>query len=215
MILLGLIGAHRTGKTTLARALGEELGVPVCETRLSQAMREMGVSPQADVPFAERLELQNRLLGCLIDSYQEATTANPSANLIITDRTPMDIAAYTLAEVQRQSLTKKLEADLERHFMLCRKVFNLSFAMGVVVQPGIPLVEDDSKAPANHAYQAHVNACILERTLALRGSVPVQILPIKCLEVSSRVSEISHCFHSIMSTEREVLHADAASQSIH
>ena len=46
--MIGLVGSHRTGKTTLARAFAEDSGIPFVETSTAEVFRRLGYDPKVD-----------------------------------------------------------------------------------------------------------------------------------------------------------------------
>ena len=60
--MIGLSGAHRTGKSSLARAFAEKHGIPFVETSASQVFKDLGVDPAATHDFSTRLTVQEEIL---------------------------------------------------------------------------------------------------------------------------------------------------------
>ena len=92
---LGLCGTHRTGKSTLAKAYALAEGVPYLQTGATQVFLDMGLDPKVDYPLDVRIQIQKRILESFDKQYSAA------GRDFITDRTPIDMMAYTLADVQR------------------------------------------------------------------------------------------------------------------
>lgn len=150
---LGLCGAHRTGKTTLAKVLSSRTGKPFVRTSTSAVFQEHGIDPALPMDFKTRLSIQQQIL----ISYEELwqTLKEP----FITDRTPIDLMAYTLADIQGS--TQVNFAELERYMGRCYEVTNKTFNALVVLQPGIELAPAQGKAALNRAYIEHLNSLIL------------------------------------------------------
>lgn len=153
--MIGLAGAHRTGKTTLARAFANETAVQFVETRTSAVFEEMGLDPKKDYPFDVRLDIQNKILKSAESLYKKANTN------FITDRTPLDMLAYTMADVQRDNMTESDVREFEKYMERCYEVTNKYFASIIVVYPGIPMVDEPGKAPANTAYVEHIAMLVM------------------------------------------------------
>lgn len=151
-----LAGAHRTGKTTLAKAYSEHSGIPFIQTGASHVFAEMGMCPKTDYPMKTRLEIQRRIL----ESFEKQCRAHKSG-YFITDRTPIDFIAYTLADIQRENTPYSLSGEIDRYITDCFSVSNSLFPILMVVQPGIPLVEAEGKAPASMPYIEHINHLIM------------------------------------------------------
>lgn len=91
-MLFGLTGAHRSGKTSLARTVADELGIEFYETSISKTSKELGYNSVADLSLVDRLHLQTLLLE---NHIQEI---NKRARPLITDRTPLDFLGYLACE---------------------------------------------------------------------------------------------------------------------
>lgn len=152
---IGLTGSQRTGKSTLAKAYGLAENVPFLETGVSQVFRDMGLDPKVDYPLDVRIEIQRRILDALDRQYSAAR------GYFVTDRTPIDLMAYMLADVQRQNTTPEQAQQIAKYMKDCAAVTNAHFTTLVVVQPGIPVVEAEGKAPANVAYMEHIAALVM------------------------------------------------------
>lgn len=150
---IGLCGGHRVGKTTLAEAFAAASGLPCVRTTTSAVFARHGLDPAEPMPFATRLVIQHEILAAAEKAWREAK------GRFITDRTPVDMMAYTLADIRGDTEVRfrDLEAYLDRCFLVTNEVFSTL----VVVQPGIPLVHEGGKAALNEAYIEHVNALVL------------------------------------------------------
>lgn len=201
-MFFGFFGAHRTGKSTLAAETARQLDLPFIQTNVSKTLQQLGSDPQADIGFGQRLIIQNQILESLADTYDEACSKHPNS-LLIVDRTPLDVLAYTQSEVLRQTLGNMAAREaMDRHEAVCWAMFNNMFAGAMLVQPGLPLIADPSKAPAERHYQEHVAALALQLAVGPRREIPVAILPRNNLELQSRVTDAKLSIHSII-TQRE------------
>jgi hypothetical protein len=150
---LGLCGAHRTGKTTLAIAISSHLNIPFVRTTTSQVFAQLGLDPAEPMDFQTRLFVQNHVLDAAEQVWQE------SARPFISDRTPIDMIAYTLGDIQG-----KTEVDfnlLSQYIDRCFASTNQFFQNLAIIQPGIPLVYEDGKAALNAAYIEHINILVI------------------------------------------------------
>jgi predicted ATPase len=198
-MMLGLVGAHRTGKTTLARRFAEVSGYKSVETNVSDVFRDYGLDPREHYPLEKRLWIQLRILERL-----EATYA-ANKNYSVFDRTPIDLAAYMLADVSRQAISPYTDREIASYVEACLLVTNRYFSGVVVVQPGIPVVEDINKAPASASYMEHINAlCLglmsnpsLKRTQAFSLSRYCTDLDERCECLINIVSQIPEPAHVI------------------
>lgn len=178
-----LTGAHRTGKSTLAQAFSEKTGTPFVRTGASQVFQEMGLDPKVDYPMEVRLEIQKRILEAF-----DRQCRQQSSGLFITDRTPLDFAAYTLADCQRSNVPDSLHKTVEKYVDDCIDVANRNFSVMVIVQPGIPLVEDPTKAPANIPYVEHISHLIMGMLVSERIRADHFYIPRYMTNLDDRVS---------------------------
>lgn len=209
----GIVGAHRTGKSTLARAFAERMGWAYFPTNVQGFMAKQGLSSQKDAPFAERMKAQQFILDQLLESYVDAAELCQGATAIVVDRTPLDVLGYTMSEVLRESVTFDTALQLERHERQAYAACNAFFMGMTFVYPGIPLVADPGKGTANRFYQRHISACMVEAACDDRLDVPVHFLPHTLLENQSRVSEAFVSASAIMSSRNA--NADRATRTTH
>lgn len=150
---IGLCGAHRTGKTTLAMELARLKGSQFVRTRVSEIFKESGLHPAQPMDFATRLNIQFRILDACESDWQAA------GKNFITDRTPVDLMAYTMGDIQGETQVSYPEFD--RYIERCFHTANAFFDALVIIQPGIPLTEADGKAALNKAYIEHINSLVI------------------------------------------------------
>lgn len=150
---LGLCGAHRTGKTTLAIALSSHLNIPFVRTTTSQVFAQLGLDPAEPMDFTTRLFVQNHVLDAAEQVWQS------SASPFISDRTPIDMIAYTLGDIQGKT---DVDIDLLNQYInRCFASTNQFFQNLAIIQPGIPLVYEEGKAALNAAYIEHINILVI------------------------------------------------------
>src|SRR3569832_1283795 len=94
MSLIGLCGAHRTGKTSLAKAYAKKHGIAFMETSVSAIFKELGLDPAASFDFKTRLDIQEVILERLDAMYSMVAPVS----FAIVDRTPIDMLGYTKTE---------------------------------------------------------------------------------------------------------------------
>ncbi|MEP7342491.1 MAG: AAA family ATPase [Acidobacteriota bacterium] len=150
---VGLCGAHRTGKTTLAMELAKLKGAQFVRTRVSEIFKESGLHPAQPMDFATRLNIQFRILDACESDWQAA------GGNFITDRTPVDLMAYTMGDIQGE--TQASYPEFEHYIKRCFEVTNRVFDTLVIIQPGIPLAEAEGKAALNKAYIEHINSLVI------------------------------------------------------
>jgi hypothetical protein len=179
---VGLCGSHRTGKTTLAEIISQRTGVPFVRTATTEVFRECGLDPSQPMDFDKRLWIQHRIL----DAAEKIWSAERSG--FITDRTPLDMAAYTLADIHGN--TKANFKDLEEYLERCFKATNGFFRTIVLIQPGIPLVHEEGKAALNEGYLEHLNYLMMGLCNDGRISSRFFCLPREVKAIEDRVNSI-------------------------
>jgi hypothetical protein len=182
--MIGLSGAQRTGKSTLARAYAEEHGVKFVATGASATFARLGLDPKKDYDFATRLRIQREILADCDRLYEKSGTR------FITDRTPIDFLGYTLADVTRENVRGATDRELRRYVDDCYACANKHFTVLILVQPGIALVEEVGKAPANVPYMEHLNALMLGLMAEDRLSADHYKIPRRAIELEIRITAV-------------------------
>lgn len=180
---VGLCGAHRTGKTTLAVELARLTGKQFVRTRVSEVFKECGLHPAQPMDFDTRLKVQYRILEACESDWQNADGA------FITDRTPVDLMAYTLGDVQGE--TQVNESEFDRYLESCFAAANRFFDTLVIIQPGIPLEQAEGKAALNKAYIEHINSLIIGLCHDERLRSRVISINRNLVELSARINNIA------------------------
>lgn len=179
---LGLCGSHRTGKSTLAKAISLRTGKPFIKTLTSDVFRQHGLDPALPMDFKTRLSIQQQVL----IAAEEIWHAEKES--FITDRTPIDMMAYTLADIQGS--TQVDFSELERYVEHCFEVTNRFFDALIVLQPAIPLAHADGKAALNRAYMEHLNSLILGLCSDERLACGVLCVRREVTDLGERVSKV-------------------------
>jgi len=187
---IGLSGAHRTGKSTLAKAFAEAFGIKYVASVTSDVIRGYGLDPADDCDFDLRLRIQWEILRVHELAYVE------TKGMFITDRTPLDFLAYTLADVTRDNLTFEQGEELMRYKSACIGVINKHFNVLTVIQPGIEFIEAPGKPRNNRAYSDHINAIICGLASAEKDiGITTTYLPKHLLDINARVAAIESSVH--------------------
>lgn len=157
--MLGYTGAHRTGKTTLAKEVAQRLDIPVLLTSATEIYQAIGRDPKADYPIDERIAIQEAILYGFEKQYR---AASEQSRQFVADRTPLDLAGYLLADVTRTTFTdfedpQRTALMVNDYVERCIEATNRWFSTVILVQPGITTVEAAGKAPGCPAYMEHLN----------------------------------------------------------
>lgn len=149
-----ITGAHRSGKSTLAKDLSEALGIPYFEVSTTAMAKALGFDPVAPMTFAERLTLQEGLLEAHLAQLQQRPRP------FIADRSTLDNAAYLLAEVGMNNVDPALWDRIERYRQRCMWAAGELYDLLLITRPLPGYEQRPDKPPANVAYQWHFQAII-------------------------------------------------------
>lgn len=145
----GLAGAHGTGKTTLAHRIRDEFGLHYYDGSSGRIMKELGYNSIAAMTLSQRIEAQF----AYFNRYLEEIGDMPRP--FITDRTPLDMVGYMLAETTMHS-DASLAPRIVEYVGQCINATGNIFDTVVFVQPFGAVPERDGKPPLNEAYQLAV-----------------------------------------------------------
>ena len=184
MTNLGLCGAHRTGKTTLAIALSQTLDIPFVPIDASSVFLQHGFAPSDKLDLRTRLFLQQEIL-----KKAEEIWFDFDEPQFICDRTPLDMAAYLLADVGNGELDAATQAEIEDYLDDCFLIAKKYFSKIVLIPPAIAPVFDPSKAAINKPLIQKLHLTLLG--LLQEWELSYQLLPKHCLEIGDRVDFVS------------------------
>jgi predicted ATPase len=179
---IGLCGSHRTGKTTLARQIAARTGMDFLRTTTSEVFASNGLDPSSAMAFNTRIWIQHKVVDAA-----EAVWRN-AAGPFISDRTPIDMMAYTLADIQGGTAVDF--AELEKYLDHCFAVTNRFFSELVVVQPAIPLVHEEGKASLNRSYMEHLNVLVKGLCCDERLRCPFTLIDRSIVDLDERVGAV-------------------------
>lgn len=154
----GLSGPHGCGKTTLAKAISEKSGVHFLEFNTTAICAEIGVSPVTELDISERLKVQEHIL----NRFWEISQAAPRP--FISDRTPLDFAAYMLGEVRmgtaRETNASLFDIPIDLFVDRCLRATSNTY-IGVILLDRLPTYAVDPKRPApSRSYQREFSALV-------------------------------------------------------
>lgn len=183
--MIGLAGAHRTGKSTLAREFSQRSRVPLVLTTASATFKRLGADPSLDYVFDDTLTIHEEILSDLTEQWQNG------GNFFVTDRTPIDVYAYLTCSIQRQTLTADMERSLSRFKSRCLSVSEAFFKLYYVLQPGIKLVYEEGKAPLSVGYIDHLSDVIVGAAITTFSADVVDICPRYKVELYDRLHDLT------------------------
>ena len=150
----GFAGAHRTGKTTLAKQVAEDMGYHFHDASVSKIMRAHGINAVGDIPLGERIAAQEFLLDKFLENLKSAPRP------MITDRTPLDMIGYMLGEVTMHNTDIELGKRINAYAIKCLEATVNHFDTVIIVRPLKLYVVDPKSPPPNAAFQALVQFII-------------------------------------------------------
>ncbi len=177
---LGICGSHRTGKTTLAQAISNQFEIEFIKTDTNAIFVQQGLHPSQPLDFLTRLKIQKLIIQNAIEIWQ--------TDIFVTDRTPIDFMAYTLADIQGKTEVDFIE--LEAYLTQCFAVTNKMFSELVILQPAIPLVYEAGKAALNKAYMEHLNIIVQGLCNDERLRCPVTVIQRSVIDLQERIATV-------------------------
>jgi len=183
----GITGAHKSGKTTLATAVAKRWDMKYIDANLSSVLRAFGVSPNEEVPFAKRLEVQQNMVSHLINLLHEADEN------FITDRTFLDIAGYTLSYMPHtvsdiESETVKMIID--QCYRAQAAFYDRTVILGNSFEVPIGLESSSEKANFNWAWTFQLQVIIKGLVLTSANKTPVTFIPDTHSSIASRIDKM-------------------------
>ena len=190
---IGISGVHRCGKTTLMRELALAMNLTPVETRVGDVFKDMGLKADKQYDFGTRMAVQEEILTRLRALLTEARTCTATTNGFITDRTPMDLIAYTLAEVGPNTCMGDGEAvRVLRYVRDCVAVTNEFFSTLVYLQPGIAVMREELKGSNCAAYVEHFNSLLLGTSFYNSLKVQKMIVPRSMTDLGRRTQHLTN-----------------------
>ena len=183
---IGLAGAQGVGKSTLAEAVSNETDLPLIFTKTSDVFKDMGLRPDQDLGFDTRIEVQNEVLNRAEDLWSDHVS-------FITDRTPLDMLAYTLIDINSDTrMNVRQEAEFFAYEHRCYESLNRHFTNVTLVQPGIQagFQQNKSRASLDKCLVSTMNTILLGLLVDSRVAIYKSMIPAYILDLGERVEAI-------------------------
>ena len=146
---IGLTGAHRTGKSALARRVAGKMGIDFIASPVSAIAKRYGFDMDQDRRHSpEFFIMQCEILDTLEKSFEGLSS-------FVADRTPIDAAAYLIADVQANTGDEKFQQAVLRYVDRAIAATERLFDVVILLPPAIEFDPVDGKPGANLAYQEH------------------------------------------------------------
>ena len=202
MDVIGLMGAHRTGKSTLHDVLTQGINnqlvyqfssIPVS---ISSWQKEISFSSNNQ---AYDWETRKNIQGYLFSRFEQVlarsiTLVHPAVvnhqlvnTIQITERTPLDLIGYLLLNAPENPTQEDLEW-IDDYKAQCIGLTNAFYKKVFLLQPGIPYVECDTSAKEDSMDK--LNAFYLHTLLDPRLIIDRHIIDSNMTNLNDRVTEI-------------------------
>lgn len=182
MMMLGLVGAHRTGKTTLAEAYAKKSGATVVKMNTGALQKEIGYdSANQSYDFDTRMDIQEHLLRRFDEIYQSIKGLDA-----VCDRTPLDLIGYAMLAVT-DNLSEAQSARLTKYVGDCINLVNERFTTLILLQPDVPLTSCETSAKPIPALMEKFNLICLGLFSDERMIVPHYFVPRGMIDLDMRI----------------------------
>lgn len=181
----GFCGAHRTGKTTICDILARDNpDYPFVSADVTSIQKEMNFDFGKETDPIKILDFQEAVIDRLTAIYEKQTT------YFFTDRTPADVAAYTLAHFDTRDYTDpEISQRIDRILAKCKDAMGKYFACVFCIQPGIAYVEEPNKPTYSASYQEKIAALCLG--FAHPNTKNLYVMPRNTLDIHERVDLVT------------------------
>lgn len=190
--MIGLLGSHRVGKTTLCKALvngnrGVFSEVPIS---ISELQRGMGYdSGNQSYDWETRKNIQNRLLAAFSNILNDRvhTTGMLHVQRItmdVSERTPLDLVGYLLLNTP-EYVSEEDAAWIKNYINNCIELTNECYSRVFLLQPGIGYVPD-TKSPGQESMDK-LNAIYLSLLMDSKLEVERVIIPEDVTDLEERI----------------------------
>lgn len=200
--MIGLAGAHRTGKTTVAKEFAEKTGMPYYTISASDVIASMGLTCDQIMDLDTRLNVQEALVMKCDEVFGDAVKNAP----FIADRTPLDVAAYLLADAGQELSDPQIQ-KINKLVSDCFTITNGAFQAVMYVPMGIPYKWEPGKPLPNSAYQYHIGSIILGLLGDVKNQVPYWFYTKEAANVTQRIAILDHIWQETCQTLQDQVEA--------
>lgn len=173
-MIYGLIGASGSGKSTLAQLVAEHMSMTFLPTSISESAKRHGYEAVGDLSLHDRIDLQYHLLDDMVKAIRGVE--RPA----ILDRTPIDMIAYMLCEVNMHSgkhLSDKDLVRIENYVDHCVDATQMNFAHVFFLNKlDFVTYDDKPRPPVNPAYAVHTDLVMRGALASMEGMVNMSIV---------------------------------------
>lgn len=190
MKLIGFTGAGGTGKSTIAKMIGNNVPSHVDTTR---KMLYGETSKYGDLQSIEFLTFQHLILEIQFYAEIVALKKHNDNNIVPIERSSIDYGAYVLNQKSvEQNWEKELILLAEQYVVKCIEHANNSY-QGIVYFPtGKFLLDSDDRTTKENNYESILRTDHYIQELLTRLTIPV--LTLKSVNKEDRVKEILEYF---------------------
>lgn len=186
MTRFGLSGPHKSGKTTLAKAVAKKWDMKYVDVDLSSVLRAFSATPNEIIPFARRLEIQQNMVSHLINTLTDAD------DNYITDRTFLDIAGYTLSYMPH--LVSDIESETVKMIVdQCYRAQEAFFDKVIILGNSFescPKPENSGKGGFNWAWNFQLQTLMKGMVLNAANKCPTNFMPDTASSIASRLDKM-------------------------
>ena len=190
--MIGLLGSHRVGKTTLCKALvnGNRGALSEVPISISELQRGMGYdSANQTYDWETRKNIQNKLLiafsNILRDSmYLTGVLRAQRMSIAVSERTPLDLVGYLLLNAP-EYVSEEDAAWIKNYINSCIELTNEYYRKVFLIQPGIGYVPD-AKSPGQESMDK-LNATYLSLLMDSKLEVERVIIPEDVTDLEERI----------------------------
>jgi hypothetical protein len=148
-----------------------------------QLGKELGIDITKPMTFEQRVTYQELRLDAVQKQLEGVNT------VFVADRTPLDLAAYLLAEVPTSLADPVLIGRVQRYVQKCFDLTNQHFCHVTLFRPALPYIKEEGKPLENKPYQELVNLLCVGLVMDDRMWRDALVIP---MQVIDRVERADH-----------------------